>query len=803
MNGKWHKNRRQVYANGCSLGSLLAGATLILASPAHAQESPAAEPQSTSPAQPQDQQVTEDIVVTAQFRSQRLQETPLAITALNADMLEKRGISNISDIASAAPSVSFKQGTGIRSGAQLYIRGVGQFDFNLAQEPGVGVYIDDVYFGTVYGADFDLLDLDRVEVLRGPQGTLAGANSIGGAIKLFSQKPSDDGSGFVEAGYGSNQRRVLRGAANVTLVPDKLYARFSGGVIADNGYVKRVDFACARPAEAGSLPRQNLNSNNCNLGNAGGKNNHALRAALRWTPDDRLEVNLSADYQRNTAQPSAAVGLIYLPGVVGSAFQQQMQAKYGVQLDNRFATRPGQYINYATFLDQDYRNLAFDPNQSSTAWGVSAVIDYRLSDNLALKSITAYRQTRGYLSDDLDSSPLPANTESYNISHKQYTQELRLSGATDNKFLEWTVGGFYYHADNIQAATIDVPQLVANLGGFFFQANDPETDRNYAGYVTATIHPTSKLSLIGGYRYTRAKKEYTFVRYDPNPAGVIYLLGIDKLGASPPAVTKRSDYRLSAQYQWTSRIMTYAQYATGFKSGGINPRPSTPAQQVPFGPETLQSYEIGLKSQLFDRLLRLNLAGFISKYKDLQVVGQARDNDGILANFTTNAGAATIKGIEAEVELRPLDGLSIDGSFSYLHFKYDTLGAAANQPGGPCLSCTQIYTPKYKGNAGIQYEAPLPGRLGTLTPRFDVEYTGTVFTDANNDPRTRVPHYTVANARVTWRPADPAWQVTFAVTNLFDNWYYSNVNGYLSSNGYAAAILGRPREAMLTVRRTF
>ena len=188
-----------------------------------------------------------EVVVTAQFRSQNVQKTPLAITAVNATMMEARSQTNVSDVASRAPSVTFTTAGGGLGGSQaaaINIRGVGQTDFNLALEPGVGTYIDDVYFGTMYGTMMDLLDLDRVEILRGPQGTLSGKNSEGGAVKLFSKQPSDSGGGYVEAGYGSFNKRMLRAGFNVTLVPDKVFLRVTGLGEKQDGYVTRYDFQC-------------------------------------------------------------------------------------------------------------------------------------------------------------------------------------------------------------------------------------------------------------------------------------------------------------------------------------------------------------------------------------------------------------------------------------------------------------------------------------------------------------------------------------------------------------------------------
>lgn len=220
----------------------------------------------------------EEVVVTAQFRQQSLQETPVAITAINAEMLEARNQVSVADITNNAPNVTLKPAAGpFGPTLQAFIRGVGQYDFNYALEPGVGMYIDDVYFSTITGSNFDLLDLDRVEIMRGPQGTLAGQNSIGGAIKLYSQKPTGEDGGKVSVTYGSYNRTDVRGSADFTLVEDKVFARIAGVSRNVDGYVTRYDYGCTHP---GSGVPSRVISDECKLGTEGGKSYNAARLAF-------------------------------------------------------------------------------------------------------------------------------------------------------------------------------------------------------------------------------------------------------------------------------------------------------------------------------------------------------------------------------------------------------------------------------------------------------------------------------------------------------------------------------------------
>ena len=272
-------------------GRLFAGsaplAVLAMATGAYAQAAPPA------PANANPSNAIAEVVVTAQFRQQSLQKTPLAITAVNAQMLENRNQTSLADVTAQAPNVTLApNGAAFGSSMVAFIRGIGQTDFNLALEPGVGIYVDDVYYPTLTGSLLDLLDLDRVEILRGPQGTLAGKNSIGGAIKLYSQKPTANDGGYIQGTYGSLNRMNARGAGNFTLIPDKLFVRVSASTENHDGYVTRVDYACTHP---GSNVKSFVVGDGCTLGHDGDQHVSNGRLALRWLPTEKLEINLSGD----------------------------------------------------------------------------------------------------------------------------------------------------------------------------------------------------------------------------------------------------------------------------------------------------------------------------------------------------------------------------------------------------------------------------------------------------------------------------------------------------------------------------
>ncbi|MCC7461568.1 MAG: TonB-dependent receptor plug domain-containing protein, partial [Gammaproteobacteria bacterium] len=403
----------------------------------------------------------DEIVVTAQFREQNLQDTPLAITAISGTMLEARGQENIIEVAAQAPNVTLRE-TPANYGPAMaaYIRGVGQRDTTLALEPGVGIYVDDVYLPTLHGSLLELIDLDRVEILRGPQGTLAGQNSIGGAIKLYSARPDEERKGFVQGTYGSFHRIDVRAASNFTLVPERLYARVSGTSAQKDGFITRYDYACTHPGT--TVPTFVVNTKSCELGTEGGKSYVAGRLALRWLATDALSVDLIADvveddseagpttllYVGTTAGPGSGAGAAYSIGGVpfgeadGSAFVSY--SPYGNYAKDTFSHSP--YISYEPYIDSAPRSGAAPwtaPQKAALdTWGVSGRIEWQLADALSLTSVSAYREFDSLYSSS-EGTPLAVTLQANRIYHHQFSQELRLNGAFGER-LHYTLGGYYF-----------------------------------------------------------------------------------------------------------------------------------------------------------------------------------------------------------------------------------------------------------------------------------------------------------------------------------------------------------------------
>ena len=781
-----------------------------------------------------------EVVVTAQFRQQNLQQTPLAITAVNAAMLDARGQTRITDIAAEAPNVQLEPNpAGGGNSMKAYIRGVGQSDQDPALDPGVGIYVDDVNFGTVTGSIFDLLDLDRVEILRGPQGTLSGMNALGGAIKLYSKKPNGANGGFVEGSLGSLGRKDVRASADFTVVPDQLFVRLSGVSRHHDGYVTRLDYACVHPNDpyviSGAIPRGSSNPD-CKIGTEGNQDMTALRASARWVANEKLEINLIGDWTDDNSETQADTLL-----KAGEIIPGASLAYAGAPYDNRFvAYGPfrgdtvinNPYVTYANFLDPGYTYHAINtagapgapngawaptPQDGIKAWGVSGTVDWRGSDAFALKSITAYRHYLAVSTDDNGGSPITQVMELARFTHDQFSEELRANGTILNNKVDYAFGGIYFHQKTIYNNREDDPFLAGIYGTlskptFDFLGNDPAVVNTEAGFGHLTWKATDQLSFAGGVRYTHEHKDYTFERLNLD-GQTQYLVLSDPANPLSGVTGTYSgghwDYRADVSYQWTPDVMTYAQFSTGFKGGGISPRPYVPQQVTPFGPETLNAYEAGFKSELFDRRVRLNLAGFYNQYKDYQAPASVcLDKNGnplaepfgtILCGEYQNVGDATIRGVELETEIHPVTGMTIDGAISYLKFRFGkpTRPTAAIIEGAGAPGVGDL-----KWSIGAQYNIPFVGH-GVLTPRIDVNHTpgycNGLNATLNCNALTKNENYTLMNARLTYRSGDGSWSTSLELTNLTNKLYY--LNKFASS--YTEAQPGMPREWFVTLRRNF
>jgi iron complex outermembrane recepter protein len=759
----------------------------------------------------------EEIVVTAQFRQEKLQNVPIAITALSSDAMDQRNMTNLLDVANVAPNVTmFGASAAFGKTNAAFIRGIGQGDFNLAAgEPGVGIYIDDVYFSTTLGSAFDLFDLDRVEILRGPQGTLFGKNSIGGAVNMVSKKPVGDGSGFLDVTLGDYSRRDFKAGYDMTIVPDSLFLRVSVMEQYRTGYVTRVSYGCVNPQPAagtgavtdsrgyavntnapdylqGNAP--NTLGGGCATGTQGGIDVRGARAQLRWIINDKMENNFTAWVIDDNSEAAAETLVIANP----IPFNTYLLAKYGQQFDSRFLTK-NFYTTYSNFLDLD-KQEQIPPVDTMHQWGFSDVFDWDLADKLHLKSITSYLGYWTDFSDDQSNSPLPIAWAYNLVDHQQYTQEFRLTGsALPNNQLDWATGAFFYHGESTNRGHINVA-----LVGLDFDQNSPSLTQNEAIFGQVTEHLTDQLDLTLGARETKENKEYTYQSF---------------FGRVGPYTEnyRHFDYKGNIAYKFTPDVMVYASMSTGFRGGGFNPRPFAESQINEFKPERLTEFEVGAKSDWFDHRLRANVAAFYGRYKDLQLNSQQIDATGTPYTGVQNVGGAKIYGYEVELEVRPIGGLMLTASAGYTGFKYQNLGTsvgcadteAAALAGGcvagnPGYSDRPVSQPKLKASVGVGYEVPLPGG-SKITPRVDATYQGLTYWDViNNTPGSSVGSYTLLSGRVQWDAENGKWSVAGLGTNLANKQYYVSLFDLRAfGEGMESGQPGRPREWAVNIKYKF
>jgi iron complex outermembrane receptor protein len=834
--------------------------------------------QSVHAAQPEAATELPEVVVTAQFVEQNLQDTPIAITAVNAEMLEQRGQTNIADVAAQAPNVSLRpQPQNGGSGLIAFIRGVGQVDFNYAVEPGVGLYVDDVYIPTLSSSLLELIDLDRIEILRGPQGTLAGKNSIGGAIKLFSAKPEGTDTGSLRVSYGSLNALNIRGMADLKIT-DTLAMRVSGMTRGRDGYVGMLDYGQTHPAS--NVPQNNTRGiGNSDYSTMGGQNITAGRLALRWMPGDATEINVTTDYTRERSEAIPTILIAagdpnsapFDPTSVGSSVSVNgavdpdtpiydnpwLIGKDGnpVQMScafvpyGQFSCDTGgnllgwdpKYVSYSNFMDAmaptgqaPYKPYFALPVTNFQGWGTSLNLSHDFNDNMQFVYIGSYRKYESKFGQDQDATPLAVAQLDNQLNHHAFTSEVRLNMNSGNGFVEGTVGAFYLKQKGTYTARVDL-NYVAPVTLDFIHGPDLTPSETKAVFGTATIHPTEALGITGGLRYTKDKKDYTYFRSNPDgsvpgaaapcvpppptaPSDDWYynpnclLAGLYDITGSFKG--NQTDWRIVGDYRFTEQFLAYASVSTGFKGGGVNPRPFFETQRLSFDPETLTTYELGFKSDLFDRRVRLNGAVFLNKFKDIQLRKQACPESAPYPAQPClrpdNIGAADVKGAELEASVYPGGGFSFDGSISVLDFGY-TSATTDTQPDcfgllvlvNTCIPANGItpYTPEVTYAAGAQYVRTIAS--GTLSVRLDGSYQSKVYDNAENTFWSKTPGRFLANARITYSRSDD-WKLALEVQNLFDKYYFTSKSDVSTHQlGVVTGVPGLPRTYAVSVERNF
>jgi iron complex outermembrane receptor protein len=742
------------------------------------------------------------------------------------------------------------------------LRGIIQTDFSYAFEPAVGVYIDDVYHGTLTGSSMDLLDLDRVEVLRGPQGTLFGKNSLGGAIRMVSKKPQGDDTGNVEVTYGQYDRVEVRAVGDFALVPDRLFVRAVGSSRQVDGYGKRLDFTCemkrrGTPQLAGigdgigadgaagagldgnpdtvavgskadndfSFPQavDAQEGKGCELGKLGGRSSNAARLMFRFVASDDLEFNLAGDYSKESDDPPVETLLRQRGGAIDNFYSNNyVYKKYGIQYttDARFVTGDP-FTNYAGYNDV-VNGKSYDTDQDIDSWGTSASVDYKLTDKINLTGLLAYRSYEANWMNDSDLTPFGLIQTNVLQQYLQRQAEVRLSGLMLNDKLDWTAGLFFFNSKSRAYNTNNFEGFVA-LGVLpNFVADDRYTSENKSAFVHVNYAFTDKLSASAGLRYTDEDKTNSF-----NHIGQFVVDEPLKFGDS------RIDYNAVLDYKFTDDVFAYASVASGFRSPGVTPRISTLGQLQPITGEEVVNYEMGLKVDLFSHRLRVNPTLFYMDYDPrlFQTLAtqcnKADDpNPGtpyFLAGGTCPAGTplagttglspwfvyvsvpAKVKGAELELTAEPIDRLQLNYSFGYNFTKVDV-----DNPTTLGYTDTSVFVqPKVNMSAGIQYGIPLFG--GRLTPRIDAFYqshrTNGPINLPQKDPDWVIGGYTLLNGRVAYDNEKGDWQLALTVTNLTNKFYWNQLGALTTTTGALtdarAGDPGAPRMWSVSVKKSF
>jgi iron complex outermembrane receptor protein len=619
-----------------------------------------------------------DIIVTATKIATNVQDVPIAITAVSAEALQDRQVTQMQDLGAIVPNATFRKSQSIYgAGVSVTLRGIGQTDTQFSGEPAVSYYIDDVYYPFLFGSNFDLLDLDHVEILRGPQGTLFGRNAISGAVNLVSKKPSFDGmSAYVDFTTGAYHRLEVRAGLNLPL-SDTMAVALSMVSKKRTGYMDILDFSCemyrrGTPQLAGKFPflsegttyAAGRKPDNCVIGHTGGEDTRAARAAFRWQPAPNVELNISGDYTKSNNEPAAekvyendyqvllgrvrgvdSAGTQYGPytGAVNPAlananfttmFDQFSIPGAPFRWDERFETG-NLYTTYENHCDPFpkgtritgnayYNGSLFRGANGCTervvpleSWGISGKLNVGIDDHLEVALIGGYRAMKTEFNSGWDGTPLADSIIHHRDKTWNWSGEARLTG--QYSFLDFSLGVFYYKGNADEYAR---PQNT-RLGTQQFQTvfYDPKAK---AAYLNVTLRPFTAgalagLSFNGGIRRSDDKKfvDYAALQDGSTPGSPTFTAASNSTVFVLPIANKRWDWKLGADYKLTDDILVYGSVATGYRLPGFATRVFQKGQIQQQTETALINYEVGAKVDLFDRRLRLNMAAFQISYSRL------------------------------------------------------------------------------------------------------------------------------------------------------------------------------------------
>ena len=738
----------------------------------------------------------EEIVVTAQKREENLQDTPIAITVFTEESLEGRMINDISKLADFTPNVIFDTTTpisGLSNGAAVFIRGVGQLDFGLTTDPGVGTYIDGVYSSRAVGGVLDVVDIERIEILRGSQGTLFGRNTIGGAINITTKRPAETFGGMVEATFGEFERTDFKGSVDIPIA-EKFLTKFAFSSKNRNGFVDRISVGDR-------------------LGN---EDRQSARGSFLLQATDDIELYATLDYTNIDEQSagSVMVGITEFPGAPPLLAPSSTWAYNQVFVPANPGAVP--YTPEQFLLDGNDRTLATGPTGTDLeSFGATLTFSWSLPW-FEFKSISSYRDTEGEFYRDPDNSSIQiTETSNPNYNHEQFSQELQVTGALFNDRLQYVLGAYYFEEDGTDDVFVPIYGALPTPAGLLalplYINNFVLVDNSSkAVFGQGTFDLTDQVAVTFGLRYTEDDKSFGYRQYiSPDPGGNIAVLAL--LG--PPVTVPgpagdivfwdevsdeftELNIRAGIEYQFNDDTLLYFTYADGYKSGGFNFRYVVPrAGPLAFAPETLESYEVGVKWQGLDDRLRLNAAGFISEYSDVQI--QLFETGG--GPLTQNAGVADIIGVEVEVTAVPHERLLLNAGFGYIDAEYDELNLPTTNVAQAINLDTKLpNTPETTVNISADYTHPLA--WGSLIVRGDYRYTDDLYNDAQNSPFLYQDGYHTFNASLTFTTGN--WDFSVFGANLTDKRIITSGDSNFGL-GFHEANYNRPREFGGLIRYRF
>ncbi|APL95993.1 TonB-dependent receptor [Sphingobium indicum] len=684
---------------------------------------------------------TSDIVVTATRRAEPLQKVPIAISVVGGDILRSENRAGLQGISTIVPSLNFRNTASAKDQA-LFIRGLGTVSTSPGVEPTVSTVIDGVVLARQGQASMDLMDIDHIEVLRGPQGTLFGKNASVGAVNIVTRAPGDEFHGFFDLGYytGGDEWRARAGVSGP--LGEKVAFSLTGAYSHYDGNVTNV------------FDNSTVN----------GFRNAGVRGKLQFKPTEDLTITLIGDYAdaRNTT-PQGVVSsttLIAYPTNAVTSFPA-------------FATAVAPVVPSAEnrSINSNYFTNAEDKN-----YGLSAQIDWNIGD-YTLTSITAWRGWKNDQAQDQDR--LPRATTAFaqqhdigNLHFDQYSQELRLA-SPKGQFIDYQVGLFYFQGDDTERY-----QRTTTLGtgaSFVGVANYSVSNKSYAGFGEANLHFTERFRGTLGGRVTRDELTYSFARTSTSPTPVTGIQTAFTAGGN----TSNTGFsgRAGVQYDLTPKAMAYFTYGRGYKGPAYNVAFSMlPQDTSALSPETSNSFEVGLKSRFFNDMLRFNIAAFLDKFKNYQVNFFDTFNGSPVTRLI-NAGRVSTRGVEVDVALQPSRAFTLSAGGAYTNARVDNftcpVGAAAScQINGQPLP----YAPKWKGNVRASYEIPLSGDL-SIRLTTDANAQSEVQYSINQTPTTVQSAFGIWNASLGLLGGDH-WEFNFVVKNITDKSYSTNLGTF-------------------------